>query len=113
MRSEGELTYSQWLWCQCQLWLDEGLQACPACQALSLGAFCPACGTALRPEPARCPQCEMPGQGRYCMQCGALLHSPITESIAAGDFDWTGWYDSLTPFLGGLTAQEQALLTKG
>jgi hypothetical protein len=107
------LTYSQWFWLQCQLWLDDGVQACPDCQALTVGAFCPACGTRVQPEPRTCDQCHLPGVGAYCIHCGAVLHSAVEEAIDAGTYDWDAWVRSLEPFLGGLTPQEQALLARG
>jgi hypothetical protein len=34
------------------------------------------------------------------------------EALAAGTFDWQAWAQSLTPWLGGVTPQEQALLAR-
>jgi len=113
VRSEGDLTQSQWLWLQCQLLLDDGVQACPTCETLSLGLYCRDCGTRLQPEQETCEQCHMVGVGMYCIQCGAQLRNPVAEAIDADTFDWEAWAQSLTPFLGGLTPQEQALLAQG
>jgi len=113
VQSDTELTYSQWLWLLCQCWVDDGIQVCPQCEALSGGTFCSACGHRLQPEDRRCDECQMPGGGAYCVHCGAALRSATEEAIEAGTFDWDAWHKSLTPFLGGLTPQERALLTRG
>ena len=110
--SDEDLTETQWTWLQCQLLLDEGVQACPECDALNRGAYCTACGTRLAPEARPCDTCQAPGTGTYCGECGALLRSVIEEAVDAGTFDWEAWAKSLAPFLGGLTAQEQQVLTR-
>jgi hypothetical protein len=55
----------------------------------------------------------MVGVGTYCIQCGAQLRNPVAEAIDTDTFDWEAWAQSLKPFLGGLTPQEQALLAQG
>jgi hypothetical protein len=37
----------------------------------------------------------------------------VAAAIDEGTYDWDAWATSLTPFLGGLTPQEQALLARG
>jgi hypothetical protein len=113
VQSERDLTYSQWLWLQCQLWLDAGVVSCPTCEALGPGPYCHACGTHLAPAARACEQCSLPGTGAYCIHCGAVLRSAVEEALDAGTFDWEAWYQSLTPFLGGLTPQEQRLVARG
>jgi hypothetical protein len=108
--NEDALTESQWIWVQCHLFLDDGVLACPGCDALGIGAYCHACGGRLVPAAVACPQCHLPGGGTYCTACGALLRNPITEALAAQTFDWDAWRQSLQPFLGGLSPQEEALL---
>jgi hypothetical protein len=108
--SEDALTPSQWLWVQCHLLLDEGVEACPQCDALTASPFCAACGAALHPEVRRCEQCQSPGVGAFCGSCGAPQSSRTEEAVDAGTFDWDAWAKSLAPFLGGITAQERALL---
>ena len=110
--SEDVLTETQWLWLECQLLLDAGFEACPACDALSLGAYCAACGIRIQPEPRICEQCHLPGTGAYCSHCGTPILSAAAEAIAEGRFDWDAWAESLRPFLGGLSAQEAALLAR-
>lgn len=110
--SDEELTDMQWFWLECQLLLDAGFEACPACDALSPGDYCSACGGRLRPEPRLCEQCRFPGTGAYCSHCGTALVSVVAEAIDEGRFDWEAWAQSLRPFLGGLTAQEEALLAR-
>jgi hypothetical protein len=95
---------------QCQLALDQHLQVCAACDTLGPGPYCSACGVPLAPEMRLCDHCRMAGHGAYCTQCGAVLRSHAEEAIEAGTFDWEAWAQSLQPFLGGLTPQEQALL---
>jgi len=107
------VTESQWLWLQCQLLLDDGFDACPTCDALGPGPYCGQCGTRVEPEPRTCDMCHLPGQGVYCTHCGAVLRSAVEEAIAMETFDWDAWARSLSPFLGGLTPQEQALLARG
>ena len=111
--SDEDLTEEQWLWFQCQLLLDDGVQSCGTCEALGLGAYCSACGARLTPEPRTCEQCHLPGTGAYCSHCGTALASPVAEAIEEGRFDWDAWARSLQPFLGGLTPQETALLEQG
>ena len=110
--SEQALTESQYLWLQCQMLLDEGMHACPSCDALSQGDFCPACGTRTQPEPATCGRCQMTGSGAFCQHCGAELEHALTTAITEGTFDWDAWVKSLTPFLGGLTPQEEQLMAR-
>lgn len=110
--SEQRLTESQWMWLQCHMALDEHLQVCPQCDAPGLGPYCAACGTRLVPETRVCELCQTPGAGAYCVQCGAVLRSATEEAIDAGTFDWDAWARRLKPFLGGLTAQEHALLRR-
>lgn len=111
--SDEDLTDDQWLWLQCQLLLDDGVEACPGCDALSVGTYCTACGTRLTPEPRTCDACHLPGTGAYCAHCGAVLVSAVAEAIDEGTFDWDAWAKSLTPFLGGLTPTEQQLMLRG
>lgn len=99
MPSEDDLTPSQWLWLQCHLLLDDGLQACPHCDAVSQGSFCRSCGKPLGDGPVTCPHCRQPGMGNYCTGCGAVLHSEVEEAILAGTYDWHAWMRSLEPFL--------------
>jgi len=54
----------------------------------------------------------MEGQGAYCAHCGTALGSAVEEAIAEDRFDWDAWAASLTPFLGGITPQEEALLAR-
>lgn len=104
------MTEEQWIWLQCQLLLDDGLDACAVCDALGHGTYCHACGARLVPEGRLCEQCHTYGQGNYCALCGTALVSPVAEAIAEDRFDWTAWAQSLQPFLGGLTPREQELL---
>jgi hypothetical protein len=99
------------MWCQCQLVLDEHLEACAHCDTLGLGPYCTGCGERLLPEARTCERCQAPGPGPYCAQCGAALGTPVDEAMGTGTFDWAAWAKSLAPFLGGLTAQEQRVLT--
>lgn len=110
--SDEELTEEQWRWFECQLLLDEGFDACPACDVLGQGPYCGACGTRVAPAGRTCEQCHLISLGAYCMACGTALVSPVAEAIDEGRFDWAGWARSLTPFLGGLTAREQELLQR-
>jgi hypothetical protein len=110
VRSEEGFTESQWMWLQCQLVLDEHLLACMECDTLGTGPYCAQCGVRLSPEPRRCEACQTLGDGAYCVQCGAMLRSATEDAIDAGTYDWDAWVQSLQPFLGGLTPQEQALL---
>jgi hypothetical protein len=110
--SDEELTEMQWLWLECQLLLDAGFDACPACDALSLGDYCVACGTRMRAAPRLCEQCHLPGTGAYCSHCGTPMLSETAEAIDEDRFDWDAWAQSLRPFLGGLTPQEEALLAR-
>lgn len=112
MPGEHAFTESQWIWLQCQLLLDENIQACPECDVLGLGPYCTGCGTRLAAELRQCDQCQVPSTGAYCASCGAVLRGEIEEAIEAGTFDWDAWAKSLQPFLGGLTAQEQLLLQR-
>ena len=111
--NNGAVTPSQWVWIQGQLLLDEGIQACPDCDALSAGEFCPACGKRVREAARVCEECHSAGHGAYCVYCGAPLGSALADAIAAETFDWVAWAQSLQPFLGGLTPQEEALLARG
>jgi predicted amidophosphoribosyltransferase len=112
--NDDALTETQWIWLSCHLLLDDGVNACPSCDALGHGPYCEACGVRLTPEVRTCQECEREvGAGAYCPQCGATVTTAIAESIAAGDFDWEAWAKSLEPFLGGLTPQEAALLARG
>ena len=113
MQSEGELTASQWLWFQCQLLLDDGVQVCLSCEGLGTGIYCPTCGKRFHPEGQRCPECQLEGQGAYCQQCGAVMGSSVGDAIEAGTYDWDAWAETLTPFLHGLSPQEQTLLARG
>ena len=110
MPNEQALTPSQWLWVQCQMLLDDGVQACAQCDALSISAFCPACGARLRPEMQPCDTCGSLGDSAFCGECGSARRSQVEEAVQAGSFDWDAWAQSLAPFLGPMTAQERALL---
>jgi hypothetical protein len=101
------------MWYQCQLALDDHLQACPHCDSLELGPYCTRCGVRLVPEAYVCDVCHTSGLGAYCAQCGGVLVSAVAEAIADDRFDWDAWARSLEPFLGGITPQEQALLAQG
>ena len=113
MPNEDALTASQWYWLSCQMLLDDGFSVCSECDALGQGTFCTVCGTRLQPAPRLCEQCHLPGEGAHCGHCGAVLRSAVEEALAAGTLDWDAWADSLQPFLGGLTPQEQALIAQG
>src|SRR5262245_60656173 len=110
VRSDDMLTETQWTWLQCQYLLDDGVALCSACDSLGVGAYCPACGQAMHPASRVCDQCHLPGTGAYCQHCGAVLQSAVAEAIDAGSFDWDAWARSLTPFLKGLTPQEESLV---
>jgi hypothetical protein len=101
---------TQLMWLSCHYLLDDGMQACPHCEALTQGLYCTACGTRLQPEPRTCGQCHATGAGAFCAYCGTALSSATEEAIAEERFDWQAWARQLTPFLGGITPQEQALL---
>lgn len=105
------LTETQWRWLGCQYFLDDGGLACPHCDALTAGPYCRACGGRVTPELSTCEQCAMEGSGAYCQYCGTALRTTVADAIASQTFDWEAWLHSLTPFLGGLTPQEQALLS--
>ncbi|PWT77615.1 MAG: hypothetical protein C5B60_02375 [Chloroflexi bacterium] len=111
--NEDALTTTQWIWLQCQCLLDDGVQICPGCSSLEYGAYCTACGTALQAASPMCDDCHRAGPGPYCQGCGRLLMSPVAAAIAEGTYDWAAWAESLQPFLGGLTPQEQRLLQEG
>lgn len=108
--SDDDLTEDQWLWFQCQLLLDDGIEACETCETLAVGPYCHTCGARMQPEPRTCDQCHMLGTGAYCSHCGAPLESAVAVAIEEQRFDWDAWARSLTPFLGGLTPQEETLL---
>lgn len=110
--NEQTLTEAQWYWLQCQMLLDEGIDACPSCEALGPGPYCSACGMRLRPTLHTCAQCHLQGAGAYCSGCGEPLGGTVTAQVEAGTFDWQGWAKSLTPFLGGLSPQEELLLAQ-
>jgi predicted amidophosphoribosyltransferase len=114
VRSDEDLTETQWVWLTCHLLLDEGAEACQQCDVLGLGRYCTDCGAPLHPEPRICQACEREtGEGAYCPHCGEPLESAHAVAIAAGTYDWDAWAQSLQPFLGGLTPQEAALLARG
>jgi hypothetical protein len=112
MRSEEDLTESQQMWLQCQLLLDDGAEVCPQCDAVDLGTYCRQCGACKEEQAVRhvCPQCHVIGPGSYCVHCGTALVDPVEESLQDGTFNWNDWLEELTPFLGGLTAKERAVL---
>lgn len=112
MPNDEALTQSQWQWLYFQLLLDDGVQACPQCQTLGLGTFCHDCGTRVVPAPDECPQCHIVGTGPYCIHCGEEMRSDLGSAIRAGDWDWDAWLESIKPFLGGLTHQEQQILMR-
>jgi hypothetical protein len=95
-------------WLQMQYLLDEGAEACPACEAIGAGPYCHQCGAALRDGPAvhACPRCHLPGPGPYCRHCGAAVSSPDLEALEAGTFDWQAWEQELAPVLQRLAVQE-------
>ena len=113
VRNDEGVTERQWLWLQCQMLLDDGMQACAHCQALGMGPYCSACGTRLTPEPRTCDECQMTTLGAYCQYCGTEVRSSVEDAIDAGTFDWAAWTKGLTPFLGGLTPQEEMLMARG
>jgi hypothetical protein len=110
--SEDQLTDSQWTWIHCQILLDEGAQACAACDALGIGRYCHACGRSLRAESLECPVCQQMGNGKFCTHCGEALRSSVAEAIQDGTFDWDGWLRDMQPFLGGLTMREQQVMLR-
>lgn len=112
MPNEDALTESQWIWVQCQVFLDEGMLACAACDTLGLGPYCTGCGVRLTREARLCAVCHTPGWDAYCAACGNALGNAVAEAIAEDRFDWDAWARSLQPFLGGLTPLEQALLAR-
>jgi len=67
----------------------------------------------MHPEGRVCSECLRTGVGAFCQHCGTPLGSAIGDTIEAGTFDWQAWAKDLAPFLGGLSAQEQALLLRG
>lgn len=113
MPSDDLLTDTQWIWLQCQILLDDGGQLCPACELLGVGTYCTACGSRFVPEERPCDHCSLPATGAYCQHCGHEVQSLVAAQIEAGTFDWDAWAKDLTPFLGGLSAQEEALLARG
>jgi len=108
------LTQSQWLWLQCQYFLDEGLLLCEQCAQAGHGPYCQSCGARLVPEGVVCQECHLVGTGSYCQSCGTALQESIGEAIVQGTFDWEEWAQFLQPFLDhGLTPREQSLLSHG
>lgn len=58
--------------------------------------------------------CQAVGATAYCGNCGAVLITPTERQMEQGTFDWSAWEQSLAPFLGGLSREEEAqLLTMG
>jgi hypothetical protein len=112
VHSDVDLTESQQIWIQCQLLLDDGAEVCPQCDAIDVGAYCRQCGAYKEVQTVRqaCPQCHVLGPGPYCVHCGTVLVDPVEESLQDGTFNWEEWHKSLTPFLGGLTVKERAIL---
>ena len=92
--------------------MDDAAALCPQCDALGAGSYCGACGASMQDKGRTCNSCGMAGTGAFCQHCGQELVSQIAEAIEADSYDWNAWYESLTPFLGGLTPQEEALMAR-
>jgi hypothetical protein len=116
--SEDNLTESQYVWCQMQLLIDDGLSVCPSCETLQAPTpYCGTCGARWQAEVARytCTACRRDGlAGPYCPWCGALLYTPesqaLMEALDEERFDWEAWERGLTTFMQPLSAKEQALI---
>jgi hypothetical protein len=101
---------SQRVWLQGHLLLDEGVEPCPACDAVESGAYCRQCGTAkgsLAETLTACPQCHLQGVGPYCTMCGTVLRDAMQEQLDRGTFDWDAWRAQLAPALARLTEKAQ------
>lgn len=112
MPSDDGLTPTQWAWLQCQLLLDDGARICPACAALSAGSYCGDCGAALQEGVHPCENCAMTGTGAFCQYCGHPRQTPVAQAIEADTYDWDAWAQGLTPFLRGITPEEEARLAR-
>lgn len=113
--SSDAVAESQWAWLSCQLALDNGVKLCQSCGEPGSGLFCAQCGRRVHDEErvVQCAHCQLEGRGPFCMGCGALILDETLTALETATFDWEAWQQSLTPFLGPLTVQEQRLLHQG
>ena len=111
MSHPDDLSREQELWLLHQTLLDQGLRCCPQCEEVGSDPFCTHCGTRRDTDPGvlrTCTRCQTRSATPYCGTCGAALLNSVVEQLETGTFDWAKWERDLQPFMGGLTAAEEA-----